>query len=1307
MQISEIILYVILFIILVVVSLVIAKLYNGGKESFAVGGGRRLKKIRKLKKRKRYHGGAAFAKNAGANNTVDAAVKTINANAVNYTNAGHKQTGDELVAYANQLQVFSNAWVPIDDDPNNAGGPAGPMHTANNLIDTNVGAILTAIADLDRLNTQAAITQQESQDYAAAVTIITNASTTIKSQTLDIKDHIDDLITNAAVPLKQQELAGIMTVNGGLTAQQVQQLTGANTKQQQLTKDKQQIGQQKQTVDNAKQGLNKTLVAANQLVIDKRKASDEASAKKAAATSKKITKATSDAATANAVTQQAVTAADAAQKTVDANDAESQRLKGLLDQNKTDIDTVTVLLGQLNALPVVTPAGLFAKCQAADTAADNLVTATNLTVLAVQVAPQPVAPQPVPVAVPPQVNPVPVAPVVLVAPAPVVTGVANEANLLYLSSFIKDLPSLTQLVNDILPDAATKPKTVYDQNLLGDPTNTVDTKYDLTNDNFKHSQEVIESVKLTITTYFKFLKKTKDLYNQGLLTHQTTEKIFALTVTVKDIIKTHYVFAPPNTPPKLSGIVLFNQARINDIDTIFNTIKNKAIPLLNNEITTQAALPGAPGGGVLFHFTDDEFDAAYKELTENSVTPWYPLTAGGQTDYYKVISHDRLTANARNTSRLNGKLITDTDSFINNGSNAYFDNNDVAISIILALQKYQALKTIAPINNNLKNVLEQDLASYVTLLMYIDYIGMFLDYILSLYSDPTVHTAVNVQTISMVLSKLFRQTKLSIADITEQDKFQQNFYGKHGYPNPALIVYNPALKYKDINDILREPVFKTAYQQFITDIKGIAYVFREILPPSIEPIAPLVRVPAQTFISIASKLPVDSTTSIYKLDAIMVATLNAYEIWRYGIAAVECGARANKTLLTQTDVLRNEFLAKYVIYNQSMADGSIANSNTFTTLKDALLDAFKQFRWKLLSKRAFVSDDDGPNTNEEQMLYNNIKLRKESYLDNSVPQKKVEIDNTVEYNAYYDQIQKYLLVNDGRNQIRVLTADLNGVLAVPYANTLRDGVAFDFPFIANHNPLAAPVNPVNLTANELLAKRQYRYVVRNPLPSLDWPTDNSATFRRIYELLVYNGSKIDTEPISQDHPPSLMTLFIQTLNSPELNIPQQINKQLNIQATSYGPGAVGSTQPLIEPPPATVETPQFKTYTTQPTSSVSFTSLSEGSMLTVGDLKQTAGNVVVVADNIDDLNKKIQRIVDENAGSRNLYGLVVDTTGETTPLLKSVAIELGMKPPADIEKLTGDKRKSSRGWLYEIKEYPNGEFYLSIIAYIKPMEYQV
>ena len=251
---------------------------------------------------------------------------------------------------------------------------------------------------------------------------------------------------------------------------------------------------------------------------------------------------------------------------------------------------------------------------------------------------------------------------------------------------------------------------------------------------------------------------------------------------------------------------------------------------------------------------------------------------------------------------------------------------------------------------------------------------------------------------------------------------------------------------------------------------------------------------------------------------------------------------------------------------------------------------------------------------------------------------------------------------------------------------MTNGRQFNYPFI-----------------NDAITNNASRQIV----PQLNWPTDNSATFRRIYELLVYNGSKIDTEPISQAHPPSLMTLFIQTLTSPELNIPKQIGEQLNIQATSFGPGSVGSTQPLVEPPPATVETPQFKTYTTQPTSSVSFTSLSEGSMLTVGDLKQTTGNVVVVADNMDDLNKKIQRIVDENAGARNLYGLVVDTTGETTPLLKSVAIELGMKPPADIEKLTGDKRNSSRGWLYEIKEYPNGEFYLSIIAYIKPVEYQV
>ena len=311
-----------------------------------------------------------------------------------------------------------------------------------------------------------------------------------------------------------------------------------------------------------------------------------------------------------------------------------------------------------------------------------------------------------------------------------------------------------------------------------------------------------------------------------------------------------------------------------------------------------------------------------------------------------------------------------------------------------------------------------------------------------------------------------------------------------------------------------------------------------------------------------------------------------------------------------------------------------------------------------------------------------MQLKQE--MDNQLPPQPI-VDRIV-YNAYYDRIQQYLAVSIGSTDTTSLNQDFNNILAEPYNTILTNGRQFNYPFINNA-----------ITNN---ASRQI-------VPQLDWPTDNSATFRRIYELLVYNGSKIDTEPISQAHPPSLMTLFIQTLTSPELNIPKQIGEQLNIQATSFGPGSVGSTQPLVEPPPATVETPQFKTYTTQPTSSVSFTSLSEGSMLTVGDLKQTTGNVVVVADNMDDLNKKIQRIVDENAGARNLYGLVVDTTGETTPLLKSVAIELGMKPPADIEKITGDKRKSSRGWLYEIKEYPNGEFYLSIIAYIKPVEYQV
>lgn len=1283
MQISEIILYVILFIILVVVSLVIAKLYNGGKESFAVGGGRRLKKLRKLKKRKRYHGGAAFVKTVGANAAVDNAVQPIIANVVNYDAAGHKQTGDELVAYANQLKLFSDAWVPIDDDPNNVGGPAGPMHTADGVIDTNVGAILTAIAELDRLNAQTAITQQESQDYATAVTDIKNASTIIKAQTLVIKDHINDLDANAAGDVaKQTELAGIMAANG-LTAQQVQQLTAATAKENQLDQTKQQIGKQIQNVNNAKPGLNKTLVAANQLVIDKRKASDEASAKKAAATGKKITKATSDAATADAEIQKAVVAATAAQKAFDDNATESKQLTARFKQNQTDIDDVTVLLGQLNDL--LKPPNLLARCQAADTAANALIAAANvLTMLAVQAAPQPV----VPVA---PANPVPVQPAA-VAPA-VVLGLANEADLLYLSSFIEDTAVLVQLINDTLPNAN---KTAYNENLLGNPVNTADTKYDLNNANFKHSQEVIESVNLTITAYFEFLNKTKELYTQGLLTPPTAANIFALNAAVKNIIDTYYVFAQPITPPKLSGIVLFNQARINDIDTIFNTIKTKAIPLLNNEITTQAAPGVAAPGGALFQFTGNEFDAAFDALKLNSVTPWYPRDNGGQTDYYKTISEDRIKT-VPGTTNMNGILVKNANRFRTNASykNTTFDTNNVSNSMKLPLFKYNRLKNMAPITNNLANVTTDFSVTYTKLLLYIDYIGRFLEYIFSIYGDPNVHDPDKVQTISVAIQKLVRQTKLTtkLDDIKQQKTFQKYYYGlkqdgspkQDNNPNPTPLEYDDYYWYDNLKpDIekLKLPQFGgAATDQFRELIRNLTYIFRELLTPSIvRAYTPLPNFALNNYKNITAKVPVDSGASIYKLDNIMTAIVQTYEIWRYGIAAVECSARTNDNLVTETDSQLTIFLQKYNNFQTNMINGSIANPNTFKALKDDLFDAFKQFRWKLMSKRPFQTDENGPDDQDEKQLYSNLLLI-QRYTSANPPQPTV-----IGYNAYYDKIQEYLRVPNGVDDVNDLIGLFNGGLSKNYNNVLQNGLQFNFPIKWN-NRTKKTARTNNLNEN--------------------WPNDNTATFRRIYELLVYNGSKIDTKPISQDHPPSLMTLFIQTLTSPELNIPKQIGEQLNIQATSFGPGSVGSTQPLVEPPPATVETPQFKTYTTQPTSSVSFTSLSEGSMLTVGDLKQTTGNVVVVADNMDDLNKKIQRIVDENAGSRNLYGLVVDMTGETAPLFKSVAIELGMKPPADIEKLLGDKRKSSRGWLYEIKEYPNGEFYLSIIAYIKPMEYQV
>jgi len=1283
MQISEIILYVILFIILVVVGLVIAKLYNGGKESFAVGGsGRRLKKLRKIKKRKRYHGGAAFVKTVGANATVDATVQPIIANAGNYTTAGHQQTGGELVAYANQLKAFSDAWVPIDDDPNNTGGPAGPMHTADGLIDTNVGDILTAITVLDVLNAQAAINQQESQNYAAAATDITNASTIIKAQTLIIKDHINDLVANESLLFpdvaKQTELADIMTVNGGLTAPQVQQLTDATAKKQQLIQDRQTIGQQKQTVDNAKQGLNLTLVAAKKESTDKQAISKKTADAKSTNTKKsKMGALNAAAAAADAETTKAVTAAGAAQTAFDDNEAESQRLKALLVQNKIDIDTVTVLLRQLNALPVITPAGLLTKCQAADTAAANLV-AAQLTVLAVQVAPQPVpvmpvAPQPVPVA----------APVVV----PVVPGVANEADLLYLSSFIDDTNlALVQLINDTLPDAATTPKTAYDPNLLGDPANFADTLYDTANDNFKHSQEVIDSVTGTIKTYFEFLKQTKDLYNQGLLTLPTSEKIFNLTVVFKNIIDTYYVFALPTLPPELKSIMAVNQARIKDLAPLKQRFQATIIPKLNAEITTQAAAQAA--GGVLFQFTGNEFDAAFDDLILNSVTPWYPRDNAGQTDYYKTISEDRIRT-VQNGS-LRGSIIRNAIQFQNNVShkNTTFDTNNVINSMKLPLSRYNNLKNMAPINNNLANVTTNFSKIYIKLLKYIDYIGRFLEYIFSIYGDPNVHDPDKVQTISVAIQKLVRQTKLTTKpdDIKQQKTFQQYYYGsKQGTKlNPTPLEYDGYFWYDNLKpDIekLKLQFGAGANDPFRELIRNLTYIFRELLPPSIDKFQdPPPNFALYNYKNITDKVPVDSGASIYQLDKIMTAIIQTYEIWRYGIAAVECSARTNDQLVTQTDLLLTIFFNKYNTFQTNMINGSIANTDTFKALKDDLFEAFKQFRWKLMSKRPFQTDENGPDNQEEKQLYGNLLLI-QRFNKASPPAPTV-----IGYNAYYDKIQEYLRVQNGVDDINDLIRLFNGVLSKNYNNVLQNGSQFNFP-ISWNNVAKKPERANNLNVN--------------------WPGDNTATFRRIYELLVYNGSKIDTVPISQDHPPSLMTLFIQTLNSPELNIPQQINKQLNIQATSYGPGSVGSTQPLIEPPPATVETPQFKTYTTQPTSSVSFTSLSEGSILTVGDLKQTSGNVVVVADNMDDLNKKIQRIVDENAGSRNLYGLVVDTTGETTPLLKSVAIELGMKPPADIEKLTGDNRKSSRGWLYEIKEYPNGEFYLSIIAYIKPVEYQV
>ena len=845
----------------------------------------------------------------------------------------------------------------------------------------------------------------------------------------------------------------------------------------------------------------------------------------------------------------------------------------------------------------------------------------------------------------------------------------------YISSFIDDTANAA-LTTSIKATYQIFPlqKEPYTINLLGDPTKNTnaDTSYDTATDSFKHSAEVINSVCDFIKQYFIIRQSVIDLYNNTKITFIVADTALNdITDLVELLLKTYYQIDAKGDLPRLvtflaipdktgnKNITVFNVKRTADIDNLSTKIKS-------SDTTLQAA--GAPSTII-----PAQFNAAIDDLKANSVTPWYP---DGALDYYKVISHDRLTDTVL---ALTGTLVTAANKFAADVYNTSFDNNNVRESIQLSLEAYQELKTSRPISNNLSNITTDRMEAYVMILMYIDYIGRFLDYLLSLYDGADVHMTAKVQQIDVIIQKLFRQTNLQSGDTTGQDAFQKELFGRDNNgklkaPNPAGLEFNPALEYATLKMFVNAMVNRVdPDKSFAFKLYNIAYSFRLILPPSLEAL-PMVIDPGVLTLT-TSRVPVNSAKSINKLDAIMTAITKAYALWRYGIAAVECGARTNDTLLTQTDLLltdsANGLLDNYNKFKQALANGSIANSDTFKDLKDKLFESFKQFRWKLMSKRNFTPDEDGPNTNDEKQIYGNMKL--------------ADKGGKIPYNPYYDKLQQYLTVVNGSTDVTTLINAFTTV-AEPYNGVLNNAGQFNY-----------------LLSNDPVTNKPQRAGVL----TVTWPNDKSATFQRIYELLVYNGSKLDTEPISQDHPPSLMALFIQTLNSPELNIPQQINKQRDIQATSFGPGAIGSTKPLVEPPPATVETPQFKTYKVAPNDPVSFTSLSEGSILTVGDLKQTTGNVVVVADSVDDLNKKIQRIVDEKSGARNLYGLVVDMTGETTLLFKSVAIELGMKPPADIEKLLGDKRKSSRGWLYEIKQYPNGEFYLSIIAYIKPVEYQV
>jgi hypothetical protein len=99
------------------------------------------------------------------------------------------------------------------------------------------------------------------------------------------------------------------------------------------------------------------------------------------------------------------------------------------------------------------------------------------------------------------------------------------------------------------------------------------------------------------------------------------------------------------------------------------------------------------------------------------------------------------------------------------------------------------------------------------------------------------------------------------------------------------------------------------------------------------------------------------------------------------------------------------------------------------------------------------------------------------------------------------------------------------------------------------------------------------------------------------------------------------------------------------------------------------------------------------------------GVAVIEASSEAALDAKLAR--GSTTGTGSLYGLVFDKPGDRTALLKAVAINLGLKPPAAIQGKPADRLKGATGWLYSIVRLEGGGYFKQFRDYIKPELYAV